>query len=700
MSDTQDNRFGNRFEGDAAGVFQMRDVTGGVHIHQEPPRRRVAPARQLQPPPGHYTNNKPQLDALSRVLGFQDDVDGPLVAIIRGEPGSGRSTLANAWLYHHGADFPDGQFLIRLAGGAADGEQVRVKLAELLGTVGFDPDQIPASLDGRSAMWRSWSTGRRIAMIVDDAVTAAQVAALLPGTSRSVVLAVEAGRLGGLMARASAGYVDIDPLSEESATLLLRRIVGQRRIDAEPDAVRALVGRCRGLAAALWVVGVQLVEFDDDPIAILADRLADDERALRELSRDPDLSLTVVFDAAYRRLGPLAQACYRLLGVHPGGGDVALATIAAVLGEPADDVAAALRALRRAMLVTRPTDDRYLMVGLLAAHARDKAGAQAGALRRRIIAHYRERALAASLAWLPQRGWLQLLWPELTTLAEHPGLTGDEARVWLAAERANLRAVVECAPEPVWTCQMAIALWPLHDQGKHAYDMATVNRLGADAARELGDALAESVIECQRGFAYRQLEDLDRAAELFEVARSAADRARSQPALGTAIEALALARLDQGRLADAEELLRENLEIAEEINEPRRLALARFHLAKVVSPTEAGELLASARRYFESSPTPEDYNLVKVDLWRAIKLAEDGQLDPAAGLLGDVSARAEAGGWHFERAQASEALADVAVRRGDLAVARAHLKDALDVYETRGFSARAVAVQHRLSELD
>lgn len=145
----------NRFEGDAATVFQLRDLDGGLHYHHhEPPRRRVAPARQGLPPPRHYTNNEPQLKALSQALGYsdgEDGEDGPKVAIIRGEPGSGRSTLANAWLYHHGADFSDGQFLVRLAGGGADGDQVRVALGSCWARSGLI----------RTRFRPAWTAGRR-----------------------------------------------------------------------------------------------------------------------------------------------------------------------------------------------------------------------------------------------------------------------------------------------------------------------------------------------------------------------------------------------------------------------------------------------------------------------------------------------------------------------------------------------------------
>ncbi|MGQ0776815.1 MAG: NB-ARC domain-containing protein [Pseudonocardiales bacterium] len=691
----------NRFDGEAATVFQARDVYGGVHYHD--PQRRIDPPRQVLPPPEHYTNNEPQLAALSRILAHRHDDDGPKVAIIRGAPGSGRSTLATTWVHQHRGDYPDGHFVIRLASGGDSAERVRAVLADLLATLGFSESQVPASLDGRVGLWRSWSAGKRVAMVIDDAVVPSQVRELLPGQGRSVAVVTEAGRLTGLQAKVSARYVTVDPLSPESARLLLSRMVGPERIAAEPGAVAELINRCDGSAIALCVVGAMLAEFDDRPTARLAATLASDERLLPELSRDENLSLTVVFDAAYRRLDPLAQACYRLVGVHPGGGDVAVDTVAAVLGEQVGDVADAFGNLRRAVLAVETTQDRYLVPGLLAHHARAMTGQEESErLRRRIVAFYRNQALAASLAWMPTRGWLQQLWPELSVSWD--GLDNRAARRWMEAERANLRAAVEAAcalGELAWVCQFGIALWPLHDQGKYSHDMVAVNKLGVDVASTLGEDLAAALLGLQQGFAHRQRNELDRAVELFAAARRSAVGAGSLTVEATAVESLGLARLDQGRRPEAAELLAHNLALAERIGERRRLALARFHLAKVEPPATALAMLDLARAGLEALPSSEAYTLVKVELWRAKKLIEDGgRPAEAAELLADASAAAVQGGWHLERAQICEALADLALSRDDPAVASSHLRDALDIYRLRGFTAQAVAAEYRLAELE
>jgi hypothetical protein len=206
----------NRFVGEAHNVLQARDVHGGIHYHGVRGSG-VKPPCHVLPPPQHYTNNQRQLDELTQILTDGCSGDGPKVALIRGAPGSGRTTLATAWVYQHRSDFPDGQLLVRLAAGDDGAEREREALGDILAEVGFDQDEIPASLDGRVAWWRSWSASRRVAVVVDDALLPRQVDALLPGRGSSVVLAVEAGRLSALRARVSAKEVKIDPLSTESA---------------------------------------------------------------------------------------------------------------------------------------------------------------------------------------------------------------------------------------------------------------------------------------------------------------------------------------------------------------------------------------------------------------------------------------------------------------------------------------------------
>lgn len=667
------------------------------------PERTVPAPRELPSMIGaHYTNYTAQQDRLTEY--FRSGDGRPMVAIIRGTPGSGRSTLAVKWAVDHCGDYPDGQFVVRLGPHDDRDETVKVELHELLTRVGYGADQILASLEGRAAMWRSWSADRQILMVIDDALTAAQVRSLLPGVGPSAVLVIESGRLTGLGANIRSRYIDIDPLNEESARLLLARMIGHHAADAEPEAVEMLVRRCAGSALALCVVGATLAEderSDGGRIARFAAKLADDERVLRELSRDAELSLKVVFDAAYRRLGALAQECYRAFGAHPGNGDIAVSTLAAVLDKPADDVEYACETLRKARLVAETSEGRYLTVGLLGQHARlvshDHDG---GTLRRAVVQYYWRLALEASVAWMPTRGWYSQLWPELrisSTAVDPPS-----ARRWMRDERTNLRSATEAAfdlGQLSWACQLGVAQWPLHDQGKHSHDMRAVNTVGIKAAVELGDRGVAALLRIQRGFACRQQRRWNEATGEFNDAAADARAVGSLALEATAVESAGQVLREQGRLVEATELLTRNLGLAEVIGATRRLAMARFHLGTVVAaPDDALSLLDQARAGFE--PSVDAYTLCKIELWRGKRLIEVQRLDDAAAVLAGAGADAADGGWPHERAHVCCALADLALVREETAVALSHLRDAADIFLVQAFAEDAAAVLDRITELE
>lgn len=693
----------NWFGGEAELVWQGRDVHGDVHFHA--PRRPAGGRSQVPPVPAHYTNyERPlrELDEWFGPSGGDADGDGPRVAVLRGPPGSGKTTLANRWVQRHRADYADGHFFVRLTGSSEEAEQERPALERLLLDVGFAPDEIPASLEGRSARWRSWSEGRRIALVVDDALTAGQVRALLPGAGPSAVLVTEAGPLASLRAWVTVRSVDLTPMADEAARELLGRLVGHERLAAEPEAVDELLRGCEGSTVALCVVGSLLADVPDRPIARLARRLADESRTLKELSRDADLSVTVVLDAAYGRLQPLAQRFYQVMGLHPGSGDVSADAVAVALGIERDDAVDTLDRLARAWLVQEVDEGRYRISGLTRRHAQAKAAAGAEAeavddVRRGLVAYYWARALAAEGLTMPGRGWRQQIWPDLQPAVDG-NLTAEEAWAWLDAERENLRAAVELAyelGETERTAQLCVALWPLHDQRKHPHDLVATNRLGVAAAVADGNELAAVLLGHQLGYGYRQLGDLAAAAEAFAASLERAERIGSAPAAASSLEALGLARLDQGRQEEAADLLRRNLEIAVELGIPRRLALARFHLAKAEPPERALDLLDQARTTF-AALGGEGYNLVKVDLWQGRALVRLGRLDEAGDVLTQAAAAADTGKWHVERAQLCEALADLAEARGEPDAARSHLHDALAIYRHHYLTTPALAVEHRL----
>lgn len=244
---------GNSFDGWAETVAQIGNMAGDLHFHAPQHPNPHAP-RQVPPPTRHYTNNERQLGELTAGLLGGDAEQGGL-ALIRGPLGGGKSETAYQWIAVYGTEFPDGHFYADLSGADGHGGEVSEWLRTFLVAVGYSSTELPGTLQGRAACFRSWTTGKRVAVVIDGALTAAQVRGLLPGTGRSAVLVTEAGPLGQLSAREKPVVVDLDPLSPETARVLVRRILGEhdQRPDSEPGEFDALVELCEGQTLALSV---------------------------------------------------------------------------------------------------------------------------------------------------------------------------------------------------------------------------------------------------------------------------------------------------------------------------------------------------------------------------------------------------------------------------------------------------------------
>ncbi|MFE6609856.1 AAA family ATPase [Amycolatopsis sp. NPDC057786] len=627
----------------------------------------------------YYTNYEDQLRRLDEVFCPENRAEGPVIAYVTGPPGSGRSTLCRKWVNDQGkGTFPDGTFYIALALAA---ERASDALEDLLRAVGYRPDEIPSGLEARSAMWRSWSYGKKIALIIDNALLPAEIAPLIPGVGPAVVLVVASGETRKLRTGYPGERVRIDPLTKEAARLLLGRMIGTDRLEAESGQIDELIGLGARLAGPLTVLGGLL---EEEPAAETLRRIE------RKGSMLDALEFAPVFDAAYDLLSPLCQACYQVLGAHPGDGAVAVRTVAAVVGEGEFEVSDALKELTRRHLAQEVADNRYLIAGsLVRDHAATKADDE---LPLRIVSAYRGAGLAAEAA-LPNRGWMAEIWPQL---AVEPS-DGKAAREWLDVERENLEAVVELTyrlGKHQWVCQFCLVLWSVHLKGEHSGEMVRVNDRGIEAARAWGNDLAAAVMTFQLGFAYRQAYQAGFAVARFQESIDFASKAGSSAALATAIESLGLAKLDLGEPVEAEALFRRALELAKQIGNGRREAVACFHLAKVRPPSEALELLDAA----EAILGAEHLNQVKIALWRGKKLVEDGAYADADAVLTETLALATERSFNRERAEVNEALGDSAFATDRPADARAYWESAKEIYYFYGFTPDRDRVSAKLAQ--
>lgn len=698
---------GNSIDGPVSGSVQAQHIAGDVHLHA-PAKPAATPPAQIPAPPGVYTNNERQLEDITAALGHPENTaTRPGLVVIRGPVGGGKTSLACQWAHEHRDEFPDGAFFAPMAEsrgrgdlepelGRAGGAGAESEcLLQFLREVGFGPAEIPNALAGRANLFRSWSTGKRVLVVVDGPVRGSQARPLLPGDGGSAVL-VAGPLMSGDLRMDRPAFVDMDPLSPESAKELVGRILpDDPRPEQEPEPFDQLVETCREHTIALCVAAELLAERPKRTIAWLVQRLSRErETGLKALSSDSARSVPAVFNTAVAEFDAPTRRTYVAAGQHPGRADVGVDACAAALGEDRDEVQDRLDRLAGAWLIEEVAQDRYLMGDLARRHARELAGEEAFASR--FARFYADRAIGAGNAVMPQRGWMERLWPD-----QDLAVTVEAPESWLDTERANLRATAEHLAETADTqlLPLAVALWPFHERAKHLDDMDRVNELAADLAQQRGHQFAAGLALVQRGFAFRHRGEHDKAAELFAAAERIVTEHGPRDLAATVVESFGVVRREQDDVAAARELLRRNLAMARGIGDRRRTALAQMHLGSVEHPAEAVPMLDEAVEGFRGLPTPDRHNEHKSLLWRGIRQVELGHLGQSHDDLNAALRHMSDEKRPFEIAQAHAALGGHAAASGAAERARQHYEHALETYRAWGFADRAERVRAELDEL-
>jgi transcriptional regulator with XRE-family HTH domain len=210
-----------------------------------------------------------------------------VISVIGGMAGVGKTALALHWAHRAADRFPDGQLYANLRGYDPSGQPAEAAevVRGFLQALGVAPERIPASLDERTALYRSVLAGQRMLIVADNARNPAQVRPLLPGAPGCVVLVTSRSQLGGLAATEGARILNLDVLTEAGAAELLSARLGPDRVAAEPAAVAELTRLCARLPLALAIVAAR-ADVSGWPLAVLARELADAMELLGLLGLD------------------------------------------------------------------------------------------------------------------------------------------------------------------------------------------------------------------------------------------------------------------------------------------------------------------------------------------------------------------------------------------------------------------------------
>jgi tetratricopeptide (TPR) repeat protein len=468
----------------AAGLAEVAPGTGGDRVSVP----MVPVPRQLPADVPGFTGRAAALAALDELLSGD-----AAVALVAGTAGVGKTALALHWSHRVADRFPDGQLYVNLRGhDRGDPVPTTNALAYLLRELGVAPGAVPADQEERAARYRSLVAGRRVLVLLDNAASVEQVRDLLPGSATSRAVVTSRLRLAALVARHGALRVELELLDEAEALALLRRLVGPR-VDAEPEAARALVHHCARLPLALRIPAELAVTRPHAALAEVATDLAGNVasqggRRLDLLADDEDEETAVrtVFSWSFRRLPARAARAFRLLGVHPGR-DLDRAGLAALLDTDESTAYRVLDELARAHLLDERGAGRFGMHDLLREYAAELAQDLPEPEREAALGRLREHVLTTA------RTAMVALYPD-----GRPAVVGrftpDQARAWLAAELANLVPVARTAggSEPAYPQRLAVAVDRYLQAHSHVITAERLYRLALSSARAAGDTAAEA----------------------------------------------------------------------------------------------------------------------------------------------------------------------------------------------------------------
>ena len=293
---------------------------------------------------------------------------GPRIAAVAGMGGVGKSVLALHVAHLVKNAFPDGQLYANLRGGADVPVDPMSVVGGFLQALGVRPQALPDDLEVRSALFRSMAEGRRLLVVLDDVRDAAQIRALLPGSTGCAVIVTSRMRLAGMATDVSA---DLGVFEFGEAMDLLGHVIGAERLAAGQDDAADLVAACGYLPLAVRIVAARLAARPSWNVGDLLHRLADERRRMEEL-RAGDLSVGATFEVGYQQLDRAQAAAFRKVAAVDGPG-LSLTSAAALLGVDEHSADALLETLADVAMLESPAARRYRHHDLLRAFARRKA---------------------------------------------------------------------------------------------------------------------------------------------------------------------------------------------------------------------------------------------------------------------------------------------------------------------------------------
>ncbi|MFD9880233.1 tetratricopeptide repeat protein [Streptomyces alboflavus] len=606
------------------------------------------------------------------------------VMVITGLAGVGKTSLVSHWLQEHASSFPDGQLYADLGGHTADGENGPVSPGTVLEgfLIALGTASVPASTAQRSALWRSVTSELQLAILLDNAFTAAQVRPLLLGTPAGLTVVTSRNSLTGLRADGASVH-RLDGLPTESAVELLT-VGGGTRVASEPDAAHEVVRLCGRLPLAVGLASAQLAVRPHRSVSALAESLSHGHGVVDTLRVDGEAVMRTALDLSYDLLPDTSAMLYRRMGLLPTDRHD-LFMLNAVIddrrtpeGPHLTDMS--VQTLVEANLLEETGPGTYRLHDFVQPHARRLGEEQEDPSRRehilrRFVDWCLVTAAAAESILTPSH---RLTGHDIPVgdVAPTPLTSPEEALTWLDTHRNGVMGAIRHCTRVGWhaSCwRLTDLAWPLFHRLRPTKMWIEAHRLGLEAARRNGSRPGEGRMLTSGAIGLRNAGRYAEAhhwyQQALEIALSDMDvRQQAQAMSGLGHICLLTHRLDEAR-THFEYALR----LRESIGYRRGAALSRRRLGETA--LVSGDLESAARHLRQACDElrslEETYEETRVMAQLGHVLDRSGNHDEGVRRLREALTRFRAGSARSEHWEGCclEWLGQAAESRGDVAEA-------------------------------
>ena len=507
--------------------------------------------------------------------------NAPLLAVIEGAAGIGKTTLAVRVAHRMTARYPDAQLFLRFPG---DGPHaVADAFDQLLRMLGTPASRIPPETDERARLWRAELAHRRAVIVLDDVPGSDQVTPIVPAAGDSLTIVTSRKRAcwtGQHMLR-------LEPLGTADSVSLLRHAAGPM---ASQDAGKMTEAArlCGGWPFALLLAASRLREQNGDLDGLLDD--LKDVPVGRTDSGETARRIFSAFEFTYRQLSARSKRVFRLLGASPCM-DFGVAATAALTGETQASVADAVSELSGNCLIEHTSADRFRLHDLVRSYAAARCVQEEPESERRraisrLIDHY-SHTLAAVATADHEPASPGTASPAAADGADHDGppaqlLDPGSAHAWLEAEWKNILLTARHAASHEWHRQCADLTHSLagflQSRGYWS-DAIPSHELGLHACRLLGDPARRAQAALDLSAAYRWTGDHDKARGHADDALTAYVQLGDHRGQADALDQLGLICRNSGRARDALAHHQEAADLYREAGDDRGTAKAVMHAA-------------------------------------------------------------------------------------------------------------------------